>query len=630
MSIPAVAAKVGIEEGDGTNFILGAQSNTIHNINQHDQHQPCIEGVVDLELVSHLVTGVTNSEFVDLLQHDVQHPQHLEEKSEEDQHLLQNSNLPTSSDTAYLSLSADPFVHTLVEVHNHNEKEGAINESEFSVQKSFVSRPRSDTEVSREAFLLSVPKPDGVDASNNQYSSVPDNDTYVLALPETKGVADSLQASTANNDEDAINTRHVFDPLPTDITNLDLRVSIISEGLQEVVHLDVVVDRQVPFIGYVILVSGLFALSSIGAALDLQRGATPEIKIFWRLSTTSILFLMLAAKTNRIRREEFDFSLKEWLELSFASANYALMNTTFAVSLEMTSLINAFILSNMASLIMIGWKFMTGVEVLCFEGVGALIGFVGALVCAAGSDGEGTNEDTSSREYFGDILAFSASIGVAIYLTIAKRLRTKIDLVLFMFLVFSLSSVFLLIYITVCSGQQYEFSFDPSIGLFGWLNLRGDRLPLELYVAIICNGVGTMGYIAILKYFDAVVVSMVMLCEPIVATFIGMVVGVSGFPSIPTWIGNAIIIIGSTMVIRTGSKKSEMIDATNALQHFEEDELNRSVKKIHNMQSPKLMRSPLIVNKQDVEDVEFESVGKKTRTTRGSGSRVVWSSIKCR
>jgi len=313
-------------------------------------------------------------------------------------------------------------------------------------------------------------------------------------------------------------------------------VSIVSEGLQEVVHLDVVVDRQVPFIGYVILVSGLFALSSIGAALDLQRGATPEMKIFWRLSCTSILFLMLAAKTNRINRKEFDsFTWKEWLELSFASANYALMNTTFAVSLEMTSLINAFILSNMASLIMIGWKFITGVKVLCFEGLGALIGFVGAL-SAAGSDGESTMvEDTSSSEYFGDILAFSASIGVAIYLTIAKRLRQRIDLVLFMSLVFSLSSVFLLLYITVCSGQQYEFSFDPSIGLFGWMGMRGDRLPLELYVAIICNGVGTMGYIAILKYFDAVVVSMVMLCEPIVATFIGMVVGVSTLPSIPTW-----------------------------------------------------------------------------------------------
>ena len=170
MSIPAVA--VGIEEGDGTNFILGAQSSTIHNITQHDQHQPCIEGVVDLELVSHLVTGVTNSEFVDLLQHDVQNPQHLEEKSEEDQHLLQNSNLPTSSDTAYLSLSADPFVHTLVEVHNHIEKEpGDVDGSGYSVQKSFVSRPRSDTEVAREAFLLSVPKADD-DENNNNHTAV--------------------------------------------------------------------------------------------------------------------------------------------------------------------------------------------------------------------------------------------------------------------------------------------------------------------------------------------------------------------------------------------------------------------------------------------------------------------------
>ena len=127
---------------------------------------------------------------------------------------------------------------------------------------------------------------------------------------------------------------------------------------------------------------------------------TPSYKYHRRLSSTSILFLIiLAAKTNRISRKEFDsFTWKEWLELSFASANYALMNTTFAVSLEMTSLINAFILSNMASLIMIGWKFITGVEVLCFEGLGAVIGVAGALICAAGSgDSEDTNEDTSSR-----------------------------------------------------------------------------------------------------------------------------------------------------------------------------------------------------------------------------------------
>ena len=68
-----------------------------------------------------------------------------------------------------------------------------------------------------------------------------------------------------------------------------------------------------------------------------------------------------------------------------------------------------------------------------------------------------------------------------------------------------------------------------------------------------------MGYIAILKYFDAVVVSMVMLLEPIsayafaycvlcldliltglsvytVATFIGLAVGVDTLPGWVTWV----------------------------------------------------------------------------------------------
>ena len=72
----------------------------------------------------------------------------------------------------------------------------------------------------------------------------------------------------------------------------------------------------------------------------------------------------------------------------------------------------------------------------------------------------------------------------------------QVDLVLFMFLIFTLSSVFSLLYIVILSGQEYEFSFDPVIGLFGWVNLRADRLLLELYVAIICNGVGTMGYVS--------------------------------------------------------------------------------------------------------------------------------------
>jgi len=49
------------------------------------------------------------------------------------------------------------------------------------------------------------------------------------------------------------------------------------------------------------------------------------------------------------------------------------------------------------------------------------------------------------------------------------------------------------------------------------------------------------------------------------------------------------------------------------------------------MKSPRLMRSPLVVNKlRDVEEMEFVSVGKKSKipSTRGSfHGRVIWTPV---
>jgi hypothetical protein len=63
-----------------------------------------------------------------------------------------------------------------------------------------------------------------------------------------------------------------------------------------------------------------------------------------------------------------------------------------------------------------------------------------------------------------------------------------------MLFIFIYASLAVLVYITWI-GQPYEVSFDPTIGLFGWVHLQMDRLPLELWMAIICNLLGTTGKI---------------------------------------------------------------------------------------------------------------------------------------
>lgn len=57
---------------------------------------------------------------------------------------------------------------------------------------------------------------------------------------------------------------------------------------------------------------------------------------------------------------------------------------------------------------------------------------------------------------------------------VAKRLRPNVDLVLFMFLIFLMASIWMLLYIVVLSGQEYELSFDPVIGVFGWVNMSAE------------------------------------------------------------------------------------------------------------------------------------------------------------
>jgi drug/metabolite transporter (DMT)-like permease len=305
------------------------------------------------------------------------------------------------------------------------------------------------------------------------------------------------------------------------------------------------------------------------------------------------------------------------------------------------------VLSNLASLIIIGSKFVLGSPVLLLEGTGAAIGMTGALICAyAGSEASGEEGHDSSLAMLGNILAFLASVATALYLTVAKTLRPRVDLFVFMLFIFTYAAMSVLLYM-VWAGQPYELSTDATIGLFGWLRLEPDRLPLELWMAIICNLLGTTGYIAIMKYFDPVVVSMVMLMEPIVASLMGAAAGVSTLPGLMTWAGDGVVVVGSILVILSGSKKTETIDATKALHTVNEELivegkpglLRRSSMstKTPTLKRSVVLRSPTrhMIRKDRAntgdESMEFVFVGNKSRgdtaisSLRDSRHKVAWN-----
>lgn len=75
------------------------------------------------------------------------------------------------------------------------------------------------------------------------------------------------------------------------------------------------------------------------------------------------------------------------------------------------------------------------------------------------------------------------------------------------------ASCCVLLYMLLSNGK-IQFSRDIHIGMYGFLNTRYDRLPLELFMIVVCNLTGSMGYVRSMQYFDNMIISVATLMEP--------------------------------------------------------------------------------------------------------------------
>lgn len=350
------------------------------------------------------------------------------------------------------------------------------------------------------------------------------------------------------------------DLLPSDITDISLE----TRGYDDNLEVTVVVHRQVPLIGYLLLLSSLITVSSVGVALDMVDNVAPLLKLFWRNSASSLTTLPLAVYAIRTNGPP-PLSRELVLTMLLAGASYAFYLGSYVVSLSLTSVGHATLFNNAHSLLLVFVKLCMGQPVALFEGLGAAVGIAGGAVTTMDATITGENNDNIvSATAFGDIVALVGAFGGATYFVMAKRLRPKMDLIVFMCSLTATSATVLLVTM-LAMGEDLAFSTDVHNGLFGWLNPLPDRLLMLCYLVFVCDLVGTMGYISVMKYFDPIVISVVCLLEPIVATAMGIVVGVDAVPGFLTFVGAALVIGGTFMVIATQNQTTEQIDATEVI-----------------------------------------------------------------
>ena len=376
------------DDGDGDDDAATAANtlNTLPTTTTTDAH-PSIQGVVNLEILSELV-GATEEDLIIGLQHELREcreaaaaaaaegsQSHRSEEPDEETPLIASlsqapvtvtetdDGLETVTETGVeqITLLADPFLETLAEcLPPIQEDEVATVAGDTTLFGETITlatttigavagtdQEHSNEHVeeqhfSHDAFLLDVPTTD--EQGNLEHH-------FVLALPEIQ-VEESVQTATSalSGDEGSFalmeramsllpTTMH----LPSDIENVHLEATehIPTKQDPSQIHIDVIVERKTPIIGYIILFSGLFALASVGAALDLQGGGvTPTMKTLWRQLATSMILVPFVVKS-LVQDGVPHLSLSQWSLLPVSAAAYAYMTLAFVIALELTTLANA-------------------------------------------------------------------------------------------------------------------------------------------------------------------------------------------------------------------------------------------------------------------------------------------------
>ena len=182
------------------------------------------------------------------------------------------------------------------------------------------------------------------------------------------------------------------------------------------------------------------------------------------------------------------------------------------------------------------------------EGVGAVIAFGGAIFCSRDSADTIDSSETGNLTIVGDLYALLSAVSGVLYLITAKTVRPNMNLYFFMFVIMLLGT-FCGIGYAYIGGSPITFDRHIDHGIFGWMHMDVDRLPVELMMVVFCNLFGAMGYVRCMHYFSNIVIAVATLLEPVVAEITAVFLGVGVLPGWMGWLGNALVLFGTLIVV---------------------------------------------------------------------------------
>ncbi len=285
------------------------------------------------------------------------------------------------------------------------------------------------------------------------------------------------------------------------------------------------------------IVIAILAVSTASIFIRFAQQDAPSLVIAaFRLTLASLLLAPTAltrhrAELRRLTRRELLLGLLSgtFLAIHFATWISSLEYTTVASSVVLVStsplwvalLAPIFLHEPLTRPIIIGMM-------LTLVG-GTIIGLSDACAWTNGLACPSLADFVQGEAFFGNFLALAGAWAVAGYLMIGRRLRAKMSLVPYIFVVYGMAAAVLIV-IMLASGQS-PFGYQPMT--YVWL----------LLLAVFPQLIGHSTYNWALRYLPAALVAVTTLGEPIGSTILAYFI-LQESPSLLKIVGGALILAG--------------------------------------------------------------------------------------
>lgn len=247
---------------------------------------------------------------------------------------------------------------------------------------------------------------------------------------------------------------------------------------------------------------------------------------------------MLPVIIIKYRDEIKRVSKKNWILAAFSGLFLALHFILWFESLNMTSVASSVVLVTLQPIFaFIGTYFFFGERFSVAATISLFITIFGSVIISWG------DFQVSGMALIGDILALLGAVAVTGYFLIGQQLRRTESLMVYTFIVYSISSIVLFVYNLIL--QNDFFSYTPTIWL--WF----------LALAVIPTFLGHTLFNWALKWVSTSRISMAMVFEPIGASVLAYFI-LGEVVTASQWLGGTIVIFGLFLFTMSTTKKKKV------------------------------------------------------------------------